>query len=141
MPIPAGHRTDWGAEFIGALESRLQDLHPRKLDRARTGTSRGRGGALIVRLVHAETGEQIEIFLWEDEADVRYNGAHTRFKLPTRAAPGGWIPEAVQFVEQLLAGRVTVTKTGRRTRTTIVRDVDDASPPGSDSEWTGGSFL
>jgi hypothetical protein len=61
----------------------------------------------MVRLVHADAGEQIQIDLWEDEADVRHGSFHRRFKVPRTldpAAPDGWIPDAVELVEQLLVG-------------------------------------
>jgi hypothetical protein len=97
--VPTGHRTDWGEAFAEGLESRLQELQPKNVDRERTGTFRTRGGLLIVRVVNATSGEIIETRIWEDEADVRWRGAAREFRLPRRPDPPSWIPDAVAFVE------------------------------------------
>jgi hypothetical protein len=101
--------------------------------------------------VHAEVNERVEIYLWEDEADVRYDGTHRRFRLATRPGPGGWIPDALALVEQLLAGLVAVdteSVAGRTVRRTVVLD---HAPDGKDAirrtasdlvaRWIGPCFL
>src|SRR5947209_3387454 len=102
LPIPARHRTDWGAAFIEALDARLVALSPTNLDRDKSRTEATRGGALIVYLVRAHGGGPIEIRLWEDEAEVAYDSTSRRFALRSGPSPTSWIPEAIDFVVSLL---------------------------------------
>jgi hypothetical protein len=74
------------------------------VDRRRSGTVVDRGGQIIVRLFHTESDKPIEIYLWEDEAEVRHGNVHERFKLARVPTPYGWIPDALNLVERLLMG-------------------------------------
>ena len=148
LPVPQGHRTDWGQAFIEALEEMLQARRPGKLDRERSGST---GGQLWVRLIHADNGQEIAVALWEDEAVVRFDSVEEHFKLATRPQPRGWIPEAVRLVERLLAGQVAVRTEMRAGRAIRREIVDAAGRPSSDlvtpararsiEWWTGSSFL
>jgi hypothetical protein len=56
-----------------------------------------------VCVVNATSGEVIETRVWEDEADVRWRGDVTKFRLPREPDPPDWIPDAVAFVERLMS--------------------------------------
>jgi hypothetical protein len=102
LPVPTGHRTDWGEAFAEALEARLQELQPQHVDRERTGTSRDRDGSLVVRVANATSGEVIETRVWEDEAEVRWRSDVRQFRLASQPNPPSWIPDAVDFVGHLV---------------------------------------
>jgi hypothetical protein len=103
LPVPSGHRTDWGEAFASAIEARLQELQPQHLDRDRTGTFAQSGGRLLVRLTNSASGEAIDASVWEDEAEVRWRDSARRFTLGSAPDPPSWIPDAVAHVERLMA--------------------------------------
>jgi hypothetical protein len=102
LPVPAGHRTDWGEAFLTALEPALIAIDDETIDHQRSRTTLGRGGSLVTRLTGPSGEDLMTIKMGEDLVSIKTATRKERIVLSDGDKPGGRIPIAVERVTALL---------------------------------------